>query len=171
MVKAPTVDLVAQNMRQIYESGYSLDQIFSIPPHKYNPENGRFEKSGNKSAAAALADILKEIKEKDIKSPIIVATYASLKSIYRNYPKLMDQLKDILDFYVSDEAHETTGPVGSDMKIYFMDRENEDHSHDKFHMLLTATADRKNMSLFDIHHEMISIKLQECFEDEILVRP
>lgn len=157
-------------MGSLYESGYTLDQLFSIPQHVYNPQTYRFEPKGNKSAANLLTEILAYIKENNIENAVISCTYASLKSLYKNYRELLDQLNALLGDYVSDEAHNTTGSLGSEMKEYFMERDKGNPSG-KIHQLMTATPDRARHSLRDVHHTMINIKLQECFEDGTLVRP
>ncbi len=170
VLKAPTVDLTAQNLTQLVETWYENEAIFSIPSMEYDETEHTFKKLWNCTAKETLEHILEEIKEKLIDNPVVWSTYASLKSLFKNSPDLLDQLNHIAKVYISDEAHETMGNVWKAMKEYFMDREHG-NPYGKMHILLTATPDRRKKSLKDSYHEIISIKLQECFEDEILIRP
>lgn len=113
---------------------------------------------------------MKDIKQQNIQNPVIGSTYASLKSLFKNNRALLDKLIEFLRMLVSDEGHETMGNVGTEMKEYFMDRDHG-NPHGKIHIMLTATPDRRKKSLKHMYHEIISINLQECFEDEILIRP
>lgn len=101
---------------------------------------------------------------------MIVATYASLKSIFKDNPHLLERLKNLISTLVSDEAHHTTGAVASDMIDYFMDKETGKKT-DKLHIKLTATPDRKNVSLRENNHMIIDIRLQECVDDGTLILP
>lgn len=170
VLKAPSVDLTAQNLNQLIETWYDKEAIFSIPEWYYDEKEDLYKITKMNSAAVTLEEILTEIKEKLIDNPIVWSTYASLKSLFKNSPELLDKLNQIAKIYVSDEGHETMGNIWNALKEYFMDREHG-NPHGKIHILLTATPDRRKKSLRDQYHEIISIKLQECFQDQILTRP
>lgn len=171
IVNVNTVDLVGQTARQIHETTQDLDSIFTFPMHHYDEERDKFIASKKKlSSAENLKYIIKTIKEKNIRSPRILSTYASMKSLLKRNPKLLQELIELLRTLVSDEAHNTTGVIGTILNELFMDREH-DNPNAKVHILATATPDRRNVSLRNKHHVMVDIKMQECFEDGTLIFP
>ncbi len=168
IIAVPRVSLISQTLRQLHDTWFSTEQIFSIPSYSYNEDNDHFERDKTNTSKNYLTSILKTIREKKIENFVIVSTYDSLKSLYKDQKILLDELIKLTEIIISDEAHHTTWNLVSEMIDTLVQRDSDDQ---KLHVLLTATPDRKTISLRNMYYEAVSIRLQECVNDKVLILP
>jgi superfamily II DNA or RNA helicase len=128
--------------------------------------------------------ILKEIREKNIVNPIIIATYQSFIRLKKEDPSLFNELSNLIQIVIRDEAHrslwENTIEALEDFVITKEAEKIQDdellkidlnNSQNKLELLLTATPNLLDKSVKDTYEQIIWLRLQDLIQEWVVLLP